>query len=224
MRSKGFLATSFLALAYSGTVSAADNERVLGVYIFHRHGDRTAKAWAPANLTALGAKQVYASGTYYRSRYVSSNGDLHIVGMSSDVAAPAQLSVSSPEDTVLHNSATSFLQGLYPPTGTSETLANGTKVEAPLGGYQYIPVDEVSSGATSSNAENNAWLQGNSGCNNAVLSSNNYLASPEYKSTFNATKEFYQGLLPVINGTYNSSLATFKNGYGSMSVLFEIVA
>lgn len=30
------------------------NETVLGVYMFHRHGDRTAKAWPPANLTDLG--------------------------------------------------------------------------------------------------------------------------------------------------------------------------
>lgn len=214
--------TAFLAFGISQ--SAAASERVLGVYIFHRHGDRTAKAWTPVNLTALGADEVHASGTFYHSRYISSSSDLHIVGMSSDVAVLSQLSVSSPEDNVLHNSATSFLQGLYPPTGNSEVLANGTKVEAPLGGYQYIPVDEVTSSATANGAENNAWLQGNSGCNKAVVSSNNYLLSPEYKTTYNDTIEFYQSLLPVVNGTYGPNAANFKNGYGSTSSLSSIVS
>lgn len=41
-------------------------------------------------------------------------------------------------------SAYALLQGLYPPTAKSKsTLANGKKVEAPLGGYQYIPVESL---------------------------------------------------------------------------------
>ncbi|TWU71391.1 hypothetical protein ED733_002474 [Metarhizium rileyi] len=179
---------------------AATNERVLGVFVFHRLGDRTAKIWTPVSLTALGANEVHSSGTFYRSRYISSSSDLHIIDMSSDFAVLSQLSVSSPSN-------------------PSETLGNGTKVEAPLGGYQYIPVDEVTSGATGSYAENNAWLQGNTNCNNAVVSSNNYFVSPEYKSTYSDTKDFYESLIPVINGTYAPSAANFKNGYG----IFDII-
>jgi len=74
-------------------------------------------------------------------------------------------------------------------------------------------VNAVTDGATSSGSENSEWLQGGSGCGNAVISSNNYFMSPEYTSTFNETKDFYQSLLPVINTTFNTSTATFKNGY-----------
>lgn len=215
MELKFAIAAILSALAYTDVANAA-SERVLGAYIFHRHGDRTAKVWNPVNLTALGADQVHSSGSLYRSRYASSNGDLHISGLSSDVARLSQLAVSAPNDVVLYNSAVSFLQGLYPPTGAGDTLANGTKVEGPLGGYQYIPVGQVgANGATSNGAESSAWLQGSSGCTNAVTSSNNYLASAEFKSTLDESNSFYQSLVPVINGTFASSAANFKNGYAS---------
>lgn len=196
-------------------------ETVLGVYIFHRHGDRTPKSHAPVNLTSLGAEQAYSSGNYYRSRYVSSNASSPIFGLSNDIAIASQLTVTSPVDTVLQNSAQVFLQGLYPPVGTlsEQTLANGSTVEAPLGGYQYIPVNAVSSASSNANSENNEWLQGGSGCGNAMVSSNNYLASSEYAQTFAATQPFYEGLLPVINGTFAPSQATFKNAY----TIFDLV-
>jgi hypothetical protein len=47
--------------------SAAVQETVLGIYIFSRHGDRTAKATPPANLTDLGYEEVFTSGTYFRN-------------------------------------------------------------------------------------------------------------------------------------------------------------
>ena len=47
--------------------SAAVQEAVLGIYIFSRHGDRTAKATPPANLTDLGYEEVFTSGTYFRN-------------------------------------------------------------------------------------------------------------------------------------------------------------
>jgi len=41
---------------------------------------------------------------------------------------------------VILNSAYALLQGLYPSTPKSEmTLANGTMVLSPLGGFQYVP-------------------------------------------------------------------------------------
>lgn len=207
--------TLLLALT---SLSAVHAEDVLGVYVFHRHGDRTAKAWKPTNLTALGADQVYSSGSYFRQRYVDSDGDAKIKGLSSKVAVLSQMDITAPVDNVLQNSAMVFLQGLYPPTGNTETLANGSKVEAPLNGYQYIPVNSVVSAASAKDSENSAWLQGNSGCGNAVVSSNNYLTSSEYTKTYDDSKDFYQSLLPVINGTYGPDDATFKNGYTSMSM------
>ncbi|KAI0012905.1 histidine acid phosphatase-like protein [Xylariaceae sp. FL0662B] len=190
-------------------------ETVLGVYIFHRHGDRTPKALTPVNLTALGATQAFESGNFYRSRYVASDASSPIFGLSHDIAAAEQLSVTSPVDTVLQSSALAFLQGIYPPAGNvgAQELANTSSVEAPLGGYQYIPVDSVATASSNPNSENNEWLQGGSGCGNAMVSSNNYFTSAEYATTYDQSKSFYSDLLPVINSTFNADKANFKNGY-----------
>lgn len=191
-------------------------ETVLGLYIFSRHGDRTPKALAPTNLTSLGADQVFASGGWYRDQYVASDASSPILGLSRDLAALTQLAVTAPpSDNVLQNSAQAFLQGLYPPAGdlSAQELRNETEVTAPLGGYQYIPVNTVATAASSAGSENTAWLQGSSGCDNAVVSSNNYLSSTEYITAFNQSKAFYQGLLPVIDSTFAADAATFKNAY-----------
>lgn len=209
----------FAAALASVLPQLASAENVLGVYVFHRHGDRTAKAWKPVNMTALGAAQVYASGEFYRNRYITGDADFRISGVSADTAVPSDLAVTAPSDAVLHNSALVFLQGLYPPTGEEEVLANGTRVAAPLDGYQYIPVDAVDDAATANKAESNAWLQGNSGCGNAEVSSNNYFNSEEYRKTYDDTLQFYQDLLPVIDGTYSKDQANFKNGYS----IFDLI-
>lgn len=193
-------------------------ETVLGVYIFHRHGDRTSKSFTPTSLTDLGYAQVYASGDFYRNRYIDSNASSPIFGISSNVAKNSQLSVQAPVDTVLQNSAAGFLQGLYPPVGATlgtQKLANGTNVTAPMGGFQLIPVNAIASASSSANSENSAWLQGSSGCENAIVSSNNYFTSAEYMQKFNSTSAFYQSILPVINSTFTAAQDTFKNAYSS---------
>ncbi|OAQ98049.1 hypothetical protein LLEC1_04472 [Akanthomyces lecanii] len=86
-------------------------------------------------------------------------------------------------------------------------------VEAPLGGYQYVPVGDVTADVTGKGAESSAWLQGSSNCNNAIVSSSQYFASPEFASDAKDSASFYASLLPVVNGTFNSSTATFKNAY-----------
>lgn len=192
-------------------------ETVLGVYVFHRHGDRTSKSLPPTLLTALGADQVFTSATWYRNHYVASNSTSPILDISSDLAVLSQLSITAPVDNVLQASANVFTQGIYPPAGTEadQLLADGSSAQAPLNGYQYIPVNIVSSASSSSGAESSGWLQGSSGCANAVASSNDYLQSQEYMDLLSKTGAFYQDLLPVYNTTFNSSTATYKNAYTS---------
>lgn len=202
--------------AFTGTVLA---ETTLGAYVFHRHGDRTAKSWPPTVFTALGADQVYTSGTWFRNRYIASNSTNTIHEIASDIVSLSQLGITAPSDNVLQSSAVVFTQGLYPPAGTQadQELADGTSTQAPLNGYQYIPVNVVASASSSSGAEDSEWLQGSSGCANAVASSNKYLQSSEYLALLNKTGAFYQNLLPVYNTTFDSSTATFKNAYTSKS-------
>lgn len=113
---------------------------------------------------------------------------------------------------MLQSSAQGFLQGLYPPVETIQTLRNGTVVSAPFGGYQIIPINLVSSGTGS---EDNGWLQDASGCQNAQISSNNYFLSQDYMDKLNATRPFYQDLVPVVNRTFAANYTTFKNAYTS---------
>ncbi|KFZ07007.1 hypothetical protein V501_06857 [Pseudogymnoascus sp. VKM F-4519 (FW-2642)] len=192
-------------------------ETVLGAYIVHRHGDRTPKEFPPAGLTDLGYAQIYGAGAFYRARYLEDSSRNKIYGISQNVVKLSQLTVQAPVDTVLQNSAQGWLQGLYPPVGTSaatQMLANGTSVSAPMNGYQLIPVNTVSSARSSSaNPEDTTWLQGSSGCNNAITSSNSYFISDDYTSTLASTKDFYASLLPVVKTTFSSSDDTYKNAY-----------
>jgi hypothetical protein len=105
------LSNSLVALSLLS--SAVSAETVLGVYMFHRHGDRTPKALAPANLTDLGYSQVFTSGDYYRSRYVDSEAEHKILGMNPDIVKQSQIAASSPAD-----------------TGTFEYLRGRNRIEA----------------------------------------------------------------------------------------------
>jgi hypothetical protein len=200
--------------ALSMLVGAEAAETVLGAYIFHRHGDRTPKALAPTNLTALGYEQVYTSGQYYRSRYLS--GSSKIRGINQDTVKLSQLAITAPVDNVLQNSAMGFLQGLYPPVQSVQTLANGQSVQAPMDGYQLIPVNTVSTGAGSEDA---GWLQDASSCQNAKTSSNNFFSSKQYTDLAASTKDLYASIVPSINNVISADQVTFKNAYVGKSFL-----
>ncbi|CAI6333247.1 unnamed protein product [Periconia digitata] len=200
------LTTALSLLPLLSSANAA--ETVLGAYVFHRHGDRTPKSLAPTNLTALGYEQVYTSGQYFRSRYLE--GSSKIDGINQDTVRLTQLAVTAPVDNVLQNSAMGFLQGLYPPVQTVQTLSNGRDIQAPMDGYQLIPINTIETGAGS---EDSHWLQDASSCANAKASSNRYFSSKEYADMLESTTPFYKSLVPVVNSTLEPSTVTFKNGY-----------
>ncbi|MCJ1306244.1 hypothetical protein MMC08_009063, partial [Hypocenomyce scalaris] len=202
-----------------GPIAQAAAQTVLGVYIFSRHGDRTAKSTPPTNLTDLGYQEVFTSGTYFRDRYIADGATTQIVGISPNVVKYAQISASAPLDTVLMPSVQGFLQGLYPPVGEtlgSQTLGNGTVIQTPLNGFQLIPVAEVTSGTGS---ESSGWLQGSSNCENSIVSSNEYFTTPSYLQLLNSTQDFYTSLTPVINGTFSPSEISYKNAY----TIFDLI-
>jgi hypothetical protein len=191
----------------------ASAEKVLGAYIFARHGDRTPKVLGNTQLTDLGYKEVFLTGSYYHDRYINSNSSHHIQGISENIVNLNQISASAPSsDNVLQNSATGFLQGVYPPVGSvaSQTLGNGTTVEAPLDGYQLIPVALIETGAGS---EDNTWLQDATQCQNAEVSSNNYYSSALYENLLASTKDLYKSLSPYLNDTFTDSKMSFRSAY-----------
>ncbi|RHZ54498.1 histidine phosphatase family protein [Aspergillus thermomutatus] len=190
----------------------ASAEKVLGAYIFARHGDRTPKVLGNTQLTDLGYKEVFLTGSYYHDRYINSNSSHYIQGISEEIVNLNQIGASAPSDNVLQNSATGFLQGVYPPVGSvaSQTLGNGTTVEAPLDGYQLIPLELIETGT---NSESNTWLQDATECQNAEVSSNNYYSSALYEDLLASTSDFYKSLSPFLNDTFTDSKMSFKSAY-----------
>ncbi|OBZ76808.1 Lysosomal acid phosphatase [Grifola frondosa] len=125
-----------------------------GVVLFARHGDRLEFFQDPftydpsgTTLTPLGSVQEFQLGTFLRSTYLNQHSPSFIEGISADVVDINQLIVradAAGEGNIILQSVTGLLQGLFPPTPHNNiTLANGTTVITPLGGYQYIPVESV---------------------------------------------------------------------------------
>ena len=190
-------------------------ETTLGLYIFSRHGDRTSKATPPTLLTDLGYSQVFSSGTWFRNQYIANGSTSQLYGIQPDLVKQSQVNASAPLDGVLMPSCMGFLQGLYPPVGPElgqQTLGNGTVVQVPLNGFQIIPVATVSAGARN---EDSAWIQGSGNCAKAIISSNNYYDSLEYRALQDSTRDFYTSLEPVVNSTIVANQTNFKNAYTS---------
>lgn len=86
-------------------------------------------------------------GTFLRSTYLDPSSESFINGIQSDVVNLTQIQVladAGGEGATILSSVYGLLQGLFPPTTDNNiTLANGTTVISPLGGYQYIPVESV---------------------------------------------------------------------------------
>ncbi|KUL85124.1 hypothetical protein ZTR_06270 [Talaromyces verruculosus] len=200
------------AAALIPAIQLSAAETILGAYIFHRHGDRTSKSTPPASLTDLGYHEVLGAGTNFHDRYIANGSATQILGIQSETVKLSQLAVSAPLDNVLQNSAAGWLQGLYPPVGgaSNQTLRNGTVVEAPLNGYQLIPISITNSG---SGSEDNPWLQSSSSCNNALISSNEFFNSDIYLEYLNSTTDLYKSVAPAVNATFSESQLSFKNAY-----------
>lgn len=92
----------------------------------------------------------HSLGCQIRSTYFDSSSPSYIEGIRSDIVDNNEVKVrvkAGVEGTVVFDSAIALLQGLFPPTPKNKiVLANETTVVAPLGGYQYVPVETVEPG------------------------------------------------------------------------------
>lgn len=131
--------------------------QVLGVLVLARNGDRTGFYQDPytyepsfTESTPLGAVESFQLGSYLKSTYLDSSSPLHILDMPLDPTHPIppnQVHVHAKaggEGATVFDSSIALLQGMFPPTQRNKiTLANGTTITSPLGGYQYVPVEMV---------------------------------------------------------------------------------
>lgn len=202
----------------AAAVSVTEAHYIHSALVFTRHGDRTAKWYKGYQMTNLGAQQVYQSGQFYRERYLT--GDHPINGISRDEVSSSQIWASAPDQHVLFQTATNFLQGLYPPLDNSssaiENLNNGTDIEAPLEGYQFVLIH----GEGESDPDT-IWIKGDDACPNYDVASRSYRNSAEYQATLEASADFYskfEGTLAPIMGAENVSYAKAYDVFDLLNV------
>lgn len=200
--------------ALAAAISTANAHYIHSVLVFTRHGDRTAKWYKGYQMTNLGAQQLYQSGQFYRERYL----DGHIEGISRDKAMSSQLWASAPDQHVLMQTATNFFQGLYPPLDGAavsiDNLNNGTDVESPLEGYQYILIH----GEGESDPDT-IWIKGDDACPNYDVASKAYRASPEYAATLNASADFYSKFDSTLEPIMGAGNVTYAKAYDVFDLL-----
>ncbi|KAJ6442961.1 histidine acid phosphatase [Purpureocillium lavendulum] len=196
---------SAMLLAVAGLAGSATAVTVHGALVFTRHGDRTTKWYKAQALTSLGAEQNYQVGGAYRERYLSSSSPDHIRGISQDKYVGSQIFASAPDQGILMNTATAFLQGFYPPLEdvapdmAGQGLNNGTNSTSPLGGYQYVTLHGVND-----NSPDAVWIKGDDACPAYTTSSKGFAKSAEFRARDDATRDFYAGFYDVLApGVYN---------------------
>ena len=127
---------------------------VHGVVVLSRNGDRSecfqhpiTQTPGPTASTPLGEVQSHHLGSYLRNVYFNPDSSSRIRGISTEIVDLKEVHVRvkvGGEGASVFDSATATLQGLFPPNEKNRiTLANETTVVAPLGGYQYVPVETV---------------------------------------------------------------------------------
>ncbi|KAG7288369.1 hypothetical protein NEMBOFW57_007900 [Staphylotrichum longicolle] len=208
-------------LALAGLVSTAVAETVHGVVVFSRHGDRTTKHFGAQVLTPLGAQQCFQVGSEYRARYFASDSPHRINGISEFQHVAAQVWASAPDQSILLGTATSFLQGLYPPLGdiqasdVSMQLANSSSVSNPLSGYQYVTLHGIND-----DSPETVWIKGDDDCPVVAAASADFKTSAEYKSRLASTRDFYRSLYPLVHEIY---LSADNLSYAKAYDIFDVI-
>jgi hypothetical protein len=137
-----------------------------------------------------------------RQTYLNPESPSYIQGVETDIVDIDQLFVRADAGggNVILDSAYALLQGLYPPTAKSQsTLANGARVQAPLGGYQYIPVESLEFWQAPSLT---SWMD----CYYFQLHLGRVNNGVVFKNVAAQAAPFLEAVQPYLNGMNNSFL------------------
>ncbi|KAK0725867.1 histidine acid phosphatase, partial [Lasiosphaeris hirsuta] len=204
----------------AGTVTA---ETVHGVVVFSRHGDRTTKHYGAQALTGLGATQNFQVGSDYRARYLTTGSPHRILNISEFNYVSSQVYATAPSQGILLNTATAFLQGLYPPLVgldpqiASQTLNNGTNSTSPLNGYQYVTLQGIVG-----NSPDAIWIKGDDGCPAYTQAGDSFKQSTEFMTRNAETRGFYRGFFPVLQSVYDYQSAD-NMSYAKAYDIFDLI-
>ena len=183
----------------------------------------TTKHYGAQALTSLGATQNFQVGSDYRARYLASGSPHRILNISEFSYVSSQVYATAPNQGILLNTATAFLQGLYPPLEdldgqvATQTLNNGSKSEAPLNGYQYVTLQGVVA-----NSPDTIWIKGSDGCPAYTKASNSFQDSAEFASRQASTRDFYRGFFPVLESVYDYTSAD-NMSYAKAFDIFDLI-
>ncbi|KDQ56464.1 hypothetical protein JAAARDRAFT_59326 [Jaapia argillacea MUCL 33604] len=193
---------------------------VRGVVILARNGDRSEyrqdpKTYAPGptESSPLGESQSHHLGAFLRSVYLNSNSPSRIQKMKYDLVDTQQVHVRAKaggEGNAVFDSCIALLQGLFPPNPNNKiVLANETTVVAPLGGYQYVPVETVE-------PDNDRSLESWTDCKAFEKHIAQFYSSPEFKDAAKKAQPFLEASRDFVFGT-EISLENMYNVYDFMS-------
>lgn len=174
-------------------------------------------------MTSLGASQNFQVGSDYRARYLAADSPHQIAGISESKYISSQIYATAPNSGILLNTATAFLQGLYPPLVdlapeiASQTLNNGTKSTSPLNGYQYVTLQGVKA-----NSPDTIWIKGDESCPTLDASLSALESSAPFTSLVASTRPFYESLYPALQSVSDirsPSTLSFASAYDIFDLL-----
>lgn len=174
-------------------------------------------------MTSLGASQNFQVGSAYRARYLAAGSPHQIAGISESKYISSQIYAAAPNSGILLNTATAFLQGLYPPLVdlapeiASQTLNNGTKSTSPLNGYQYVTLQGVKA-----NSPDTVWIKGDESCPTLDASLSALEASAPFTSLVASTRPFYESFYPALQSVSDirsPSTLSFASAYDIFDLL-----
>ncbi|KAL4068749.1 histidine phosphatase superfamily [Scleroderma yunnanense] len=178
--------------------------KVLGALVIARNGDREeftqdSRTYEPGSTrsTPLGAAESYLLGSRLRAMYLSPSSPSYITGIKTGVVDTHQVhfySKAGGEGTAIFDSTMALLQGLFPPNPNNKiTLANETTIVAPLGGYQYVPIETVE---PSHDHSLEPWTD----CLAFQQHISEVYASESFKATAKAAQPFFQAIRDFVFG------------------------
>ncbi|KAF8157825.1 histidine phosphatase superfamily [Crassisporium funariophilum] len=194
---------------------------VLGIVLLVRHGDRqgfyqSATDYTPFNtaITPLGNVQEFQLGQQLRDIYLNPSSPSFISTVNPAVVNAAQVRIRADgggEGGVIFNSAVSLLQGLFPATENYKTtLANGSTITGPLGGYQAVPIESVEPG-------NDVSLEGWTSCGPFATATNEFYKSALFEQKAAEHASFLNELPRYLDGR-QVSLENMWNIFDYMNV------
>jgi|SRR5690242_1150367 len=182
----------------------------------------TSKHYKGYNLTNLGLQQNHNVGQDYRSIYLNSSSPKQILDISEENVVNSQIFASAPDQAVLLNTATAFLQGLYPPLESidkelaTQTLNSDERIIKPLGGYQYLVVH-----GENDDSPDTIWLKGDEECPALTTSIKQHRQSLAFTQRISETQPFYQSFWDQLDNVYDyqQSDLSFANAYDIFDLL-----